>query len=121
MQSWSSEHLTIDALDDAELPGLRLRWLGRCTERFPQRTIGPYLRSAVVEAQSRGVTLGLDFRRLDSLNSSTISTLMHVLREAQGKSVRQVLFFDVARVWQRSTRDALLALTDGNPLLEIRG
>lgn len=120
MESWSSEHLKIDVLDDAELPGLRLRWQGRCTERFPQRTVAPYLRRALAECESRRLTLGLDFRSLDFLNSSTISTLMHLLREAEGKAVRQVLFFDTARVWQKTTRDALLALADGNPHLEIR-
>ncbi len=120
MDSWSSEHLTIEALEDSELPGLRLRWLGRCNERSPQRTIGPYLRRAVAEAESRRLALGLDFRGLEFLNSSTISTLVQLLREAQDKRVRQVLFFDVKRSWQKTTRAALMALTDGNPLLELR-
>lgn len=120
MESWSSENLTIDMLDDAELPGLRLRWRGRCTERFPQRTVAPYLRRALVDCESRHLTLGIDFRSLEFLNSSTISTLVHFLREAEGKAVRLVLFFDTARVWQKTTRDALLALTDGNPHLELR-
>lgn len=120
MEGLVTEQLKIDVLDESAQGRIVLLWTGRCAERYPQRILGPFLRKILGVAEEERRAVQMDFRTLAFLNSSAITVIVHFLRDAQRQGVRQILVFDPQVAWQKMTSDAVRALGQGDPLLEVR-
>jgi hypothetical protein len=73
--------LKLEARDGSTGPVLT--WLGRSTARDPGNFIGPILANLYKQASSAGKGLVLDFRKLEYMNSSTITPVIRLLHEAK--------------------------------------
>lgn len=100
-------------------PTLSLRFSGQCTDRYPHRTLTPYLTHALGYADAHQGGIELNFQRLDFVNSSAITVIVRFLRDAHKKQVRLVLRFSPSIAWQKITCDAVRALGEDDPLLVI--
>ncbi len=99
---------------------LRLHFHGQCTDRYPHRTLTPYLTQALSYAAEHQAGIELDFQQLSFVNSSAITVIVRFLRDAHKKAVQLVLCFDPKITWQKITCDAVRALGEDDPLLVIK-
>ena len=120
MEGLVTEDLQIEVIDQPDTAGVLLKWSGRCAERYPQRILGPFFSKVLEAVSERNGSIAMDFKTLTFLNSSAITVIVHFLRDAHRKRVRQLLYFDPQIGWQKMTSDAVRALSHGDPLLEVR-
>lgn len=120
IESLHADPLHVAAAWSDTPPTLSLRFSGQCTDRYPHRTLTPYLTQALAIAASREGGIELDFQKLDFVNSSAITVIVRFLREAHKKQVQLVLQFAPSITWQKITCDAVRALGEDDPLLVIK-
>jgi hypothetical protein len=99
---------------------LLLEWSGRSQELDPERSVGTFLREAVREAQASGHRLEMHFEVLEHFNSSTVTTLIQLIRFARARRVPVVIVFDESLKWQRLSFEALRVFQVADGLFEVR-
>lgn len=100
---------------------IRVVWEGRSTARDPVTFIGPILTSALVESTNSGTPLVLDFRGLVYMNSSTITPVIRLLREAGQGTGRVLVLYQRGIRWQELNFSALTIFETDDKRIEIRG
>lgn len=96
-------------------------WTGRSTARDPMGFIGPVLTEARRIAIASGVKLVLDFRALAYMNSSTITSVIRLLREASKSADHVLVIYQRAARWQELSFSALTIFETDDKRIEIRG
>jgi hypothetical protein len=96
-------------------------WHGRSLDRHPARAIVPYLGGVLEEALRQRTRVRLHFETLEFMNSSTITAVIQIIREAREKNVGLEIVFDRQTEWQRLSFDALAVLLRGDDLLRLVG
>jgi hypothetical protein len=116
-----SGELKITAEQSLSGEPIDLFWHGRSLDRHPAQTIVPYVASILDRARTDGVRVRLHFETIEFMNSSTITAVIQVIREARNRQVALDILFDRATEWQRLSFDALGVLMRGDDLLRIVG
>jgi hypothetical protein len=119
MQSLVVGDLQIEARQDDASPALQLRWRGRSNHRHPGDALGPYFREVLATAGAQGRPVELHFEQLERSNSSTIASIIQLIRDSRARSIKLILVYDRARDWQKLSFDALRVLARDH-LLELR-
>lgn len=119
LTSLVSGGLEIELRQEAGGP-LRLDWCGRSSQRNPATVLQPYLEAVLQRAREHGCALEAHFERMDFFNSSTVTVLIHFLREARAQGTALTIVYDGAQRWQALSFDALKGLELPDGLLEIR-
>jgi len=116
---YSNNHLRLEVQrDDGET---RVVWSGRSTAREPMVFIGPIITEALTESAAAGSKLVLDFRALAYMNSSTITPLIRLLRQASKGRERVLVLYQSAARWQEISFSALTVFETKDGRIEIRG
>ena len=97
--------LRLDIVEDDET--VRVIWSGRSTAREPGQFILPILTEAVENAERTDRRVVIDFRRLEYLNSSTITPMIRVLELAKRGTVAMSVIYDQKLKWQALSFSAL--------------
>lgn len=97
--------------------GVYVTWLGRSTARDPSSFLAPLLFDTLTRADKNLVTL--DFRRLEYMNSSTITPVIRLLHEAKKRSLRLKILYDRASRWQELSFSALTIFQTGDGRISI--
>jgi hypothetical protein len=116
-----SGELRIDPQQDAPGTPIDLFWRGRSIERYPARTVVPYVSAALSRAKSQGVALRLHFETIEHMNSSTITAVIQIIQEARSHETRLEIVFDRDKSWQKLSFEALAVFLKGDGLLELVG
>jgi len=108
-------------IDVRERPGtITLEWRGKSNDRYPKKALGPFFENLFVEAQEKKADVEMHFEGLDYLNSSTISTLVGVIRDLRDKKIKLSISFDNQQKWQKLCFDALRVFEKPDGLLVMK-
>lgn len=99
---------------------LRLDWTGRCSHRNPSLVLRPYFEAVLQRAKEHGCAIESHFERMEFFNSSTVTAIIHFIREARAQGTALTIVFDGAQRWQALSFDALRGLELPDGLLDIR-
>jgi hypothetical protein len=103
--------------DDA----IRLEWSGMSMARDPGKFLVPILSRALDTGLQSGKQLVIDFRRLEYLNSSTITPVIRILEHARrGRSAVRIVY-DKTLKWQALSFTALELFRTPDGRIDIRG
>jgi hypothetical protein len=116
-----SGELRIDPQQDAPDKPIDLFWRGRSIERYPVRTVVPYVSAVLSRAKSQGVPVRLHFETIEHMNSSTITAVIQIIQEARSHETRLEIVFDRDKSWQKLSFEALAVFLKGDGLLELVG
>ncbi len=109
------------SIEVSEQPGaITLSWKGKSNDRYPKKSLGPFFDELFVKASEKNATVEMRFEELDYLNSSTISTLVGVIRDLRDKRIKLVISFDQQQKWQKLCFDALRVFEKPDGLLVMR-
>jgi hypothetical protein len=111
--------LTIDARTQPD--AIDLFWRGRSLERHPAATIVPYVTEILASAKQQGKLVRMHFETIELMNSSTITAVIHVIREARTHSTPLEIRYDATMDWQRLSFHALSVLVHDDGLLKLVG
>jgi hypothetical protein len=98
---------------------LVLVWKGRSTDRQPWRAIMPYATVWLEKALHQGVSLEMYFDALEHMNSSTITAIVQILREAKTRRTKVRIHYDASKRWQKLGFEALRVFETSERLLEL--
>ncbi len=86
---------------------VRLDWLGRSTSGNPGEKIGPYFERVLAVATDDGCFVDMHFEALQEANSSTITTLIHLIYAAGKAKVPLRVHYNADVASQARPFDAL--------------
>jgi hypothetical protein len=120
MESLQAGDLKIEVAQLEDPPRTQLCWLGKSNERQPDKVLGPFFAAALEECAANGRTLEMHFEDLEHFNSSTIMSMIHLIREARSRGVKLVLVFDPKRKWQKLSFDAFRVFDKSDALFALK-
>jgi len=91
---------------------LDIRFEGKSVDREPGTFIVPILDYILKYCKEKKLRLVLDFRKLTSMNSSSIAPIVKFLRSASQDSILTTLRYDKTQDWQRLMFSALKIFKD---------
>jgi hypothetical protein len=115
------KELTIQPAMSANGDAIDLIWRGRSLDRHPAPTIVPYVTAILETAAADNLIVRLHFETIDLMNSSTITAVIQIIREARRQKTRLEIVFDRQMDWQRLSFEALGVLLQGDDLLRLVG
>ena len=105
-EALQSGELTIEPTRDPDGTFV-LVWRGRSTDRQPARVILPYVTLWLEKALHQKAPLRLEFSALEHMNSSTITAIVQIIREAASRQTPLTLSDDATKRWQMLGFEAL--------------
>jgi hypothetical protein len=100
---------------------LSLEWLGMSMAREPSTFLLPILTRALELGMQLQKPLIIDFRKLEYLNSSTITPVIRVLEQARRGTAQVKIDYDKNVKWQSLSFTALSLFRTVDSRIEIRG
>jgi hypothetical protein len=119
VKRWLRGELTLELLQSPQ--ELRLRWLGKSTEREPGHFLVPILAEAFETARDAGTQLVLDFTDLDYMNSSTFTPVVKALDHSRRLAVPVILEYSLSRKWQALSFSALRTFETLDGRIKVNG
>jgi hypothetical protein len=115
----SNEELTIVVNEkEAEIEAL---WLGRSTAREPKVFIQPILNEIIDLANKLQKSINMDFRKLEYMNSSTITPILRMLEDAAHVNSTFSITYDTTLRWQELNFSALEIFRGKNRNFRLEG
>jgi len=110
--------LSISVTEDEE--AINAAWSGKSIAREPGKFITPLLMRLTKRCSDTDKRLMLDFRRIEFMNSSTITPVIKVLERAKRGSSRLTVIYESESKWQELIFSALTIFStdDGQVLLK---
>ena len=109
------------SLDLSEGDTITIAWRGKSSARSPGEFILPILSQALDRGESQGKAVEIDFRGLEYMNSSTITPVIRILKQAKLGSTRVIVLYRRDLKWQALSFTALEVFHTEDQRIEIRG
>ncbi len=87
----------------------QIKWLGVSQARDPASIINPYFEKLAEELQGGPVVV--DFKKLEYMNSSTVSSIVAMCQLFEKKGIQTTLRYDKSSSWQEASFRALITLS----------
>lgn len=100
---------------------INIKWTGRSIDRKPSTFITPILVSVLNRSSDCNKRLVLDFRKLEYVNSSTITPIIKVLERAKRGTNQVTVLYEKSLKWQDLSFSALRIFQTGDQRVEIKG
>lgn len=113
------DQLTIEVEESEEW--VEVKWLGKSYGRSPGQFITPILSDALLKSGHGTKRLVLDFRKLQYMNSSTITPVIKFLERAKRSTARVAVYYDQSLRWQDLNFSALTIFETPDQRVEIKG
>ena len=97
----------------------RLVLRGKSTHREPEAILGPLFADILPKVKGPGAALELHLEDLEFFNSSTITTVIHFIKDLRDQRVATSVTYDASRAGQRVFFDALRLLQKPDGFLKI--
>ncbi len=104
-KTYSNEELTILVTEKDDV--IEVLWLGRSTAREPKIFIQPILDEINRLANGFVKPINMDFRKLEYMNSSTITPILRMLEDAANTNSSFSITYDSRLRWQELNFSAL--------------
>jgi hypothetical protein len=116
-ENFKSSELTISVEEQAD-GVVNVAWLGTSDARDPARELTPFLTG--LAGRLAGKAVNVDFRRLEYMNSGTVSPIIQFARALDSSAGKTTLLYDTKVGWQRVNFVCLknIAKTLSNVLVE---
>lgn len=96
-ERFTSDALTIEVSEDAGQT--TVLWLGTSDARDPGRELTPFF--GELAAKLAGKSVAVDFRKLEYMNSGTVSPIIQLARSLDKHGATTRLLYDTTVGWQR--------------------
>jgi len=100
---------------------IKVKWTGKSVHRKPSTFITPILVSALNKSSDCNKRLILDFRKLDYMNSSTITPIIKILERAKRGTNQITVLYEKSLKWQDLTFSALEIFETRDQRVVIKG
>lgn len=118
-ESFVGDLLKIEVKEDND--SITAKWTGKSIHRSPGKFVTPILVNVLKKSGDGNKRIILDFRKLDYMNSSTITPIIKVLERA-GRGTNQVtVLYKKSLKWQDLSFTALEIFQTKNKRIEIKG
>jgi len=111
--------LKIQVKDDAD--SIHMEWTGRSVDRDPSKFITPVLLESLRKTSHNGKRVLLDFRKLEYMNSSTVTPIIKALERAKRGATKITVLYDGSLKWQDLAFSALEIFQTTDKRVEIKG
>ena len=118
-ESFGNELLKIEVTEKDDT--IEIRWMGKSTDRSPSKFITPILVNVLKVSGENDKRIILDFRKLDYMNSSTITPIIKVLERAKKGKTQVSVIYSKALKWQDLNFSALKLFETKDKRVEIIG
>ena len=118
-ESFVSNLLTIDIKENKN--SINIDWIGKSIDRKPDKFITPILVNAIKKSSDCNKRVILDFRKLDYMNSSTITPIIKILERAKRGTNQITLLYEKTLKWQDLTFSALEIFQTKDQRVQIKG
>ncbi|MCJ7540619.1 MAG: hypothetical protein MUO88_13250 [Desulfobacterales bacterium] len=118
-ESYGSELLKIEVIEKDD--SIEIKWTGKSTNRSPSKFITPILVNVLKVSSEHDKRIVLDFRKLDYMNSSTITPVIKVLERAKKGKTQVSVIYSKALKWQDLNFSALKLFETKDKRVEIIG
>ncbi len=116
---YTNDSLRIQVKDDAD--SIHMEWTGRSVDRDPGKFITPILLESLRKNSHNDKRVLLDFRKLEYMNSSTITPIIKALERAKRGVTKITVLYDGSLKWQDLTFSALEIFQTTDKRVEIKG
>jgi hypothetical protein len=96
-------------------------WTGKSTHRKPSEFISPILAETIRRSNASKKRIIMDFRRLEYMNSSTITPIIKILERAKRGATEITLLYNKSLKWQDLSFSALEIFETQDSKVEIKG
>jgi hypothetical protein len=96
-------------------------WTGKSTHRKPSEFISPILAETIRRSNASKKRIIMDFRRLEYMNSSTITPVIKILERAKRGATEITLLYNKSLKWQDLSFSALEIFETQDSKVEIKG
>lgn len=118
-QTHSNKALTLEVTDTPDT--IHVTWLGKSLSRKPSTFITPVLTDCLSVATAKDKAVVVDFRKLEYMNSSSITPVIKILERAKRGTVPVTIIYDRSQRWQDLSFSALEIFQTRDNRIEIRG
>jgi anti-anti-sigma regulatory factor len=116
---YANDLLKIQVKDDAD--SIQMEWTGRSVDRDPGKFITPILVESLRKTNHSDKRVLLDFRKLEYMNSSTITPIIKALDRAKRGATKITVLYDSSLKWQDLAFSALEIFQTADKSVEIKG
>lgn len=88
---------------------LTIKWIGASTGRDPKTFVDPFFEEILKEYKSKRVTI--DFTALEYINSTTVPSIMRLVRKLSGLDIETLVLYSTNYRWQVVSFRALESLS----------
>ena len=100
---------------------ITMAWTGKSTHRKPSEFISPILAETIRRSNASKKRIIMDFRRLEYMNSSTITPIIKILERAKRGATEITLLYNKSLKWQDLSFSALEIFETQDSKVEIKG
>jgi hypothetical protein len=118
-ESYNNEFLKIEVKEN--LNSIVTGWRGKSIHRNPSQFITPILVNILRKSSDCNKRIILDFRKLEYMNSSTITPVIKILERAKRGKGQITVLYKKALKWQELSFSALEIFQTNDQRVEIRG
>ncbi len=104
--------LKIVAAAAQEQPRLKVKWFGQSTATDAKEVIRPFIHRAFDFCEKNGAEMEMDFCGLDYFNSSTVSSFVDAIGQAQLRGIKLAMFYSSENRSQRICFKALAGVVE---------
>jgi hypothetical protein len=97
----------------------QMTWIGKSDERDPSAVLNPYF-DEIIEKLT-GKELGIDFSKLEYINSSTVPPIIQLIKNLNAKSIKTKITYNKNSKWQAASFKALETIVRTMNNIEVMG
>jgi hypothetical protein len=106
---------------EEEKDAINISWSGKSVDREPGKFITPILVNAIRRSSGLNKKIILDFRKLDYMNSSSITPVIKILERAKRGRTQIRVVYKKSLKWQDLSFSALEIFKTKDGRVEIKG
>ncbi|MDY7031949.1 MAG: hypothetical protein SVY10_08570 [Thermodesulfobacteriota bacterium] len=118
-ESFVSNLLNIEVTEKSD--SIHMKWTGKSIDREPAKFLTPILVDLLEKGSDKNIRICLDFRKLDYMNSSTITPVIKILERAKRGKIPITVLYRKSLKWQELTFSALEIFQTKDQTVQIKG
>jgi hypothetical protein len=117
MKDFEAEGLQIKLLNEGDR--VTMQWLGKSDSREPSAVITPFFEEVVPEFDGKSVVV--EFQNLRYINSSTIPTILSLMKQLSERNIGTTITFNKNSSWQSASFKALQTISKNMDNITVEG
>ena len=118
-ESFVSNLLNVEVTEQSD--SIQMKWTGKSVDREPAKFLTPILIDLLEKGSDRNTRICMDFRKLDYMNSSTITPVIKIIERAKRGGVPITVYYRKSLKWQELTFSALEIFQTQDQMIQIKG